>query len=84
MMCVVPGGRNRMADISKLYQNFARPFRLYECILLILKTAETRLEDVCEAVWRILLQERPADLKGEKVTDLCRRFFPSEAAPLGE
>ena len=73
---------------SQLYQSFARPLRLYEPILLILKTADTRIEDVCEAVWRQLLRDYrgmpPHVAISEAITNLCRRYFPSEAAPLGE
>ncbi|ORX34408.1 Non-repetitive/WGA-negative nucleoporin C-terminal-domain-containing protein [Kockovaella imperatae] len=76
-----------LLGLDELYQNFARPFRLYEPILLILKTADTRVDDVCEAVWRQLLQNAaigptPHAAMGEKVVELFRRYFPSEAAPL--
>ena len=72
----------------QLYQKFARPFRLYESILLILKIADTRIEDVCEAVWRQLLSQRTgveaaSVVLRDLVADLCRKYFPSEAAPLG-
>lgn len=75
--------------LCQLYQNYARPFRLYEPILLILKTADTRIDDVLEAVWRQLLREAasragavPSDSMAEAITELCVRYFPSEAAPL--
>lgn len=73
---------------EQLYQSYARPLRLYEAILLILKIADARIEDVCEAVWRQLLQQRASGpaaqpAMAEAITDLCRRYFPSEAAPLG-
>ena len=78
------------ADLQ-LYQGYARPFRLYEPILLILKTADTRIEDVCEAVWRQLLREQPSNgyegvkdaMMKARLGDLIRRYYPSEAAPLG-
>ena len=78
------------ADLQ-LYQGYARPFRLYEPILLILKTADTRIEDVCEAVWRQLLREQPSTayegvkdaMMKARLGDLIRRYYPSEAAPLG-
>ncbi len=74
-----------------MYINFARPLRLFDPILLILKTADTRIEDVCEAVWRQLLHAPPSDERelppnvtmGEIIVDLCRKYFPSEAAPSG-
>ena len=76
---------------QQLYQGYARPFRLYEPILLILKTADTRIEDVCEAVWRQLLREQPSTgyegvkdaVMKARLGDLIRRYYPSEAAPLG-
>ena len=75
-----------------MYQGYARPFRLYEPILLILKTADTRIEDVCEAVWRQLLREQPTRgydamkdaIMRDRLGDLIRHYYPSEAAPLGE
>jgi nuclear pore complex protein Nup155 len=75
----------------QMYQGYARPFRLYEPILLILKTADTRIEDVCEAVWRQLLREQPTRgydamkdaIMRDRLGDLVRRYYPSEAAPLG-
>ena len=69
-----------------MFQDFARPFRLFEQILLILKTADTRLDDVLEAVWAHLLQNArgtpPWSAMRDAVIDLCRKYFPSEAAPL--
>lgn len=75
-----------LLGLDDLYQNYARPLRLYEPILLILKTADTRVEDVCVAVWQQLIraraQEVPIDAAvGELVTDLCQKFYPSEGAP---
>jgi hypothetical protein len=75
-----------------MYQGYARPFRLYEPILLILKTADTRIEVVCEAVWRQLLREQPTRgydamkdaIMRDRLGDLIRRYYPSEAAPLGQ
>lgn len=71
---------------EQLYENFARPYRLFEQILLIVKTADTALNDVVEMVWRQLLQQAPGTPKSEAmataITDLCRKYFPSEAAPL--
>lgn len=65
--------------------------------MLILKTADTRIDDVCEAVWRQLLLQASFDgaaqnnqvvgrdaRVGEVVKELMRRYFPSEAAPLGK
>lgn len=77
--------------LCQMYQTYARPFRLYEPILLILKTADTRVEDVCEAVWRQLLREQPGQgydamkdaVMRDRLGDLIRRYYPSEAAPLG-
>lgn len=87
-----PNARNT-AD-EKLYQEYARPCRLYESILLILKTANTRLDEVCDAVWKQLLVDANAkanalgvpnaQVVGEKLIDLLRRFYPSEGAPIGE
>jgi nuclear pore complex protein Nup155 len=65
---------------------------LYEPILLILKTADTRIEDVCEAVWRQLLRNQSGEgnetikdaIIRDRLGDLIRRFYPSEAAPLGK
>ncbi|WRT64996.1 uncharacterized protein IL334_001937 [Kwoniella shivajii] len=74
-----------LLQLDELYQNFARPLRLYEPILLILKTADTRIDDVCEAVWRQLLGTyRSAGnvAMSEIIVRLCRRYSPSEAAPL--
>ncbi|WVF70035.1 hypothetical protein IAT40_004822 [Kwoniella sp. CBS 6097] len=74
-----------LLQLDELYQSFARPLRLYEPILLILKTADTRIDDVCEAVWRQLLSSyrvAGATALGEAVVSLVRRYFPSEAAPL--
>lgn len=75
-----------LLGLDDLYQHFARPLRLLEPILLILKTADTRVEDVCVAVWTQLLRDRaklvPVDAAvGELLTDLCRKFYPSEGAP---
>ena len=74
-------------SLPQLYQSFARPFRLYEAILLILKTADTRVDDVCEAVWTEVLrsaQGSPVHVaKAELITNLLRLYYPSEAAPLG-
>lgn len=77
----------------QLYMNFARPFRLYEAILLIVKTANTALDDVCRAVWEQLVQDAiqhaieqgsPVDRTvGRTITDLLLRFYPSEAAHAG-
>ncbi|WOO79208.1 putative nucleoporin [Vanrija pseudolonga] len=77
---------SELMTLDDLYLQYARPLRLYEPILLILKTADTRIEDVCEAVWRELIAERSQDTPldaavGELVTDLCRKYYPSEAAP---
>ncbi|BEJ12146.1 hypothetical protein CspHIS471_0206060 [Cutaneotrichosporon sp. HIS471] len=67
-----------LLSLDDLYQNFARPLRLYEAILLILRTSDTRVEDVVAAVWTELLKNpHPAEV----VTDLCRKFYPSEGAP---
>ncbi|KLT44819.1 nucleoporin-domain-containing protein [Cutaneotrichosporon oleaginosum] len=67
-----------LLSLDDLYQNFARPLRLYEPILLILRTADTRVEDVVKAVWTELLKSpHPAEV----TTDLCRKFYPSEGAP---
>ncbi|OCF37542.1 nuclear pore complex protein Nup155 [Kwoniella heveanensis BCC8398] len=74
-----------LLQLDELYQSFARPLRLYEPILLILKTADTRIDDVCEAVWRQLLSSyrvAGATALDEAVVSLVRRYFPSEAAPL--
>ncbi|TYJ54289.1 hypothetical protein B9479_005048 [Cryptococcus floricola] len=75
-----------LLQLDELYQNYARPLRLYEAILLILKTADTRVDDVCDAVWRQLLSNAGAAGGsagvGEVTKSLGRRFFPSEAAPL--
>lgn len=75
-----------LLSLDDLYQHFARPLRLYEPILLILRTSDTRVEDVCAAVWLELLKQREADVPldasaSELVTDLCRKFYPSEGAP---
>nr|XP_018265732.1 nuclear pore complex protein Nup155 [Kwoniella dejecticola CBS 10117]OBR87890.1 nuclear pore complex protein Nup155 [Kwoniella dejecticola CBS 10117] len=76
-----------LLQLDELYQNFARPLRLYEPILLILKTADTRIDDVCEAVWRQLIGSyRSAGnvAMAENVITLVKRYFPSEAAPLAD
>jgi nuclear pore complex protein Nup155 len=75
-----------LLTLDDMYQRFARPLRLFESILLILKTADLRLEDVCTAVWMQLIRTRAAQVPidasvGELVTDLCRKFYPSEGAP---
>jgi nuclear pore complex protein Nup155 len=72
---------------------FARPYRLYESILLIIKTANTPLMAVCMAVWAELVRDAirvarernmPVDtLVGERITELLHRFYPSEAATVG-
>jgi len=77
---------SELLGLDDLYQHFARPLRLLEPILLILKTADTRVEDVCTAVWNQLLRQRAAQVPidasvGELVTDLCRKYYPSEGAP---
>lgn len=69
-----------LLSLDDLYQHFARPLRLYEPILLILRTSDTRVEDVCAAVWTELLKLSPP-ASAEVVTDLCRKFYPSEGAP---
>lgn len=55
---------------------------------MILKTADTRVDDVCEAVWRQLLGSAGkiggAAGVSEVVKSLGRRYFPSEAAPMGK
>lgn len=55
---------------------------------MILKTADTRVDDVCEAVWRQLLGTAGkiggAAGVSEIVKRLGRRYFPSEAAPMGK
>ncbi|KAK8846777.1 hypothetical protein IAR55_005865 [Kwoniella newhampshirensis] len=82
---VLAGINTNLLQLDELYQNFARPLRLYEPILLILKTADTRLDEVCEAVWKQLLSQYARGSSagmGEVVRNLCRRYFPSEAAPL--
>jgi nuclear pore complex protein Nup155 len=67
-----------LMSLDDLYQNYARPLRLYEPILLILRTSDTRVEDVVAAVWTELLKSpHPAEV----ITDLCRKFYPSEGAP---
>ncbi|WVQ69011.1 uncharacterized protein L199_007223 [Kwoniella botswanensis] len=74
-----------LLQLDELYQNFARPLRLYEPILLILKTADTRIDDVCEAVWRQLIGSyRLAGnvAMSDAIVGFTRRYFPSEAAPL--
>nr|XP_019008734.1 nuclear pore complex protein Nup155 [Kwoniella pini CBS 10737]OCF47515.1 nuclear pore complex protein Nup155 [Kwoniella pini CBS 10737] len=74
-----------LLQLDELYQNFARPLRLYEPILLILKTADTRIDDVCEAVWRQLIGSFRAAgnvAMSEHIITLVKRYFPSEAAPL--
>ncbi|WWD22088.1 hypothetical protein CI109_106577 [Kwoniella shandongensis] len=82
---VLAGLNTSLLQLDELYQNFARPLRLYEPILLILKTADTRLDEVCEAVWKQLLSQYgrgSSAALGEAVRNLARRYFPSEAAPL--
>ncbi|KIR29674.1 nuclear pore complex protein Nup155 [Cryptococcus deuterogattii LA55] len=83
---VLAGLNDGLLQLDELYQNYARPFRLYEPILLILKTADTRVDDVCEAVWRQLLGTAGkiggAAGVSEIVKRLGRRYFPSEAAPI--
>ncbi|WVR04455.1 hypothetical protein IAU60_001458 [Kwoniella sp. DSM 27419] len=74
-----------LLQLDELYQSFARPLRLYEPILLILKTADTRIDDVCQAVWRQLLggyRLAGAVALRDAVVSLVKRYFPSEAAPL--
>ncbi|WWC87143.1 uncharacterized protein L201_002029 [Kwoniella dendrophila CBS 6074] len=74
-----------LLQLDELYQNFARPLRLYEPILLILKTADTRIDDVCEAVWRQLIGSYRLSgnvAMSDNIISLCKRYFPSEAAPL--
>ena len=59
--------------------------------MLILKTADTRIEDVCEAVWRQLLRDQTGQgsdvmkdaIMRDRLGDLIRRYYPTEAAPLG-
>jgi nuclear pore complex protein Nup155 len=78
----------------QLLKNYAMPYRLFEQILLILKTADTRVDDLCEAVWRELVGQAlrdaqgggmPADaIVGGRLREWVARFYPSEAAPLGE
>lgn len=74
----------QLLTLDDLYLHFARPLRLFESILLILKTSDTRVEDVTQAVWDQLLNTRasasPASA-AELITDLCRKFYPSEGAP---
>lgn len=70
-----------LLSLDDLYQHFARPLRLYEPILLILKTADTRVADVVAAVWTELLKQAAPASAGEVVTALCRKFYPSEGAP---
>lgn len=70
------------------------PYRLFEQILLILKTADTRVDDVCEAVWRELVGQALRDAEaartpkdavvGSRLREWVGRFYPSEAVPLGE
>ena len=73
-----------LLTLDDLYQDFARPLRLFECILLILKTADTRVEEVCQAVWLELLRKEEGNIPAlsKVITSLMRRFYPSEAAPL--
>lgn len=73
-----------LLTLDELYNNFAAPLRLFEAILLILKTADTRVETVCSAVWLELLRSREDSVPAlaEYLTDLLQRFYPSEAAPL--
>ncbi|WVQ84070.1 hypothetical protein IAT38_006215 [Cryptococcus sp. DSM 104549] len=82
----IAGLNGELLQLDDLYQNFARPFRLYEPILLILKTADTRVDDVCEAVWRQLLSTMGKESGSAgleiQIKSLVKRFFPSEAAPL--
>ena len=74
-----------LLGLDALYQDYARPYRLFEQILLILQTAETRLDDVIDAVWRQLLRTAPgspaSNAMAEVIFDLCRKFYQSEAAP---
>ncbi|KAK4686014.1 hypothetical protein P7C73_g4121, partial [Tremellales sp. Uapishka_1] len=75
----------RLLGLDDLYQSFARPLRLYEPILLILKTADTRIDEVIEAVWKQLLTDCNAAgylRVGELITDLFKKYYPSEAVPL--
>lgn len=74
-----------LLTLDDLYLHFARPLRLFEAILLILKTSDTRVEDVTHAVWEQLLNTRAtasSDAAAELVTTLCRKFYPSEGAPM--
>ncbi|KAL7424377.1 hypothetical protein Q5752_000059 [Cryptotrichosporon argae] len=76
---------DELKDLDELYQDYARPLRLYDAILLILKTADTRLLDVVDAVWRQLVAPAPGTPTPEAamaaaVTDLARRYWATEAA----
>nr|ODO01102.1 hypothetical protein L204_01827 [Cryptococcus depauperatus CBS 7855] len=77
---------NWLLPLDELYQNYACPLRLYESILSILKTSDTRLDHVCEAVWKELLEDAyrkgGAVGVGEAVRRLGNKYIPSEAAPL--
>ena len=70
----------------QLYRDFAAPFRLYEEILLIVKTADKSLPDVVATVWTTILQQVIGSPKHDavaiKVVKLLQRFGDSEAAPL--
>lgn len=70
----------------QLYRDFAAPFRLYEEILLIIKTADKSLPDVVATVWTTILQQVIGSPKHDavaiKVVKLLQRFGDSEAAPL--
>ncbi|EIW68747.1 hypothetical protein TREMEDRAFT_63207 [Tremella mesenterica DSM 1558] len=74
-----------LLGLDELWHKYAAPYRLLESLLAILKVSDNRVDDVCEAVWNQLIEgcEEPKDVSvSEKIIDLCRRFYPSEAAPL--
>ncbi|CED85089.1 Nuclear pore complex, Nup155 component (D Nup154, sc Nup157/Nup170) [Phaffia rhodozyma] len=75
-----------LLTISELYLNFAEPYRLLECILLILHTSDHRDPALIVQTWEGIFDQIAEEAENKMnavasvVTQLGRRFYPSETA----
>lgn len=73
-------------DVTRLFNQFARPLKLWECALLILHCASYQDPLLVHQFWTNVIEKALGgdglrfDLLSQKVIDLAKRLYPSPCA----
>lgn len=73
-------------DVTLLFNQFARPLKLWECALLILHCASYQDPLLVHQFWTNIIEKAldgntlRFDLLSQKITDLAKRLYPSPYA----